>query len=76
MAHVTSPMKILASENFPETKKMHVHIKTIGLQQGSISRALKRILRRVNKDLHDINLRIVPILTHKTDENMTDHLNK
>ena len=55
---------------------MSVHVEIIGLQQDSISRALKRILRRVYKDLHGINLRIVPMLTHKTDEIMIDRLNK
>ena len=49
---------------------MMVHVETICPQQDSVRRVLKIILLQLNKYLYGIELRLVPILSCKTDENI------
>ena len=53
---------------------MLVHAKTIGLQKDSVRRSLKHVLPRIEKDIHIIQLRLVPILSYLTDDNMAFRL--
>ena len=53
---------------------MSVHVEAIGPQQCSLRRALKIMLPKLDKDLYKIELRLVQILSYKTDENMTARL--
>ena len=52
---------------------MAVHVETISLQQESIRQTPKLILPHIDKKLYGIDLRLVPVLTCKTDENMEAH---
>ena len=60
------------SRNKP--KNMAVHVETISLQHDSVRRALKITPHQLDKDLHSIGLRLVPMLSCKTDENMEARL--
>ena len=60
------------SRNKPKT--MVVHVETVSPQQDLLRRAPKIMLPRLDKDLHDIELRLVLILSYKTDENMAARL--
>ena len=53
---------------------MVVHVETIVLQKDLVRRALKSILPRIKKNLYDIEVRFVPILTYLIDDNMACHL--
>ena len=44
---------------------MAVHVEIIFLQQECTRRTLKQILPSGDKDLHGIDLRLVPVLTYK-----------
>ena len=56
------------SRNKP--KNMAIHVEIIGSQQVAVRRGLKIILPQLDKDLHGIELHLVPILSLKTDEIM------
>ena len=47
---------------------MAIHVETIGPQKDSVRRALTTILPKLDKDLYRFELRLVPVLTYKTDE--------
>ena len=51
-----------------------MHVETISLRQDSASRILERILIHIDKDLHGIDLLLVPVLVCKTDNSMGAHL--
>ena len=51
-----------------------VNAETIGLQKYSVRLALKLILPRIDKKNLEIEIRLVPVLTHFTDENMDTRL--
>ena len=53
-----------------------MRVETIGLQQDSAHRELKRILPLIDKYLCCIDLHLVLILTHKTDKSMASFLNQ
>ena len=55
---------------------MAIHIETIGPQKVSVRKDLKYILPKIDKNRYGIELRLVPILTLKTDDNMTIRLKK
>ena len=55
-------------------QKMDVHAEAIGLQQDSVRQALKLILASVERDLHGINFRLVPVFMHKTHKNIATRL--
>ena len=55
-------------------KNMAMNVETISPQQNAVRRSLKIILPKLEKDLYDIELHLVPILTYKTDENMAARL--
>ena len=55
-------------------KSMEVRAETIGLQKDSVRRSLKSILLCIDKDLHGIELRLFPILSYFTDDNVASRL--
>ena len=55
---------------------MDVHIETIGLQQDYAHQTLERILPHIDKDLHGVNLSLVPVLTCKIDDSIESRLRK
>ena len=55
---------------------MAVHVETISLQKDSVRRVLKSILPRIDQYLHGIELRLIPVSTYLTDDNMSTHLNR
>ena len=57
-------------------KNMAIHVETIGPQQDSVCRALSTILPKLDKDLHGLELRLVAILTYKTDDNLAARLKR
>ena len=61
-------------KQYEKTKKMSVHVETIGLQKDSVRRALKYIIPCIGKDLHGIELRLVTVWTHLSDDNMDSQI--
>ena len=55
-------------------KKIGAQVETISLQKYSARRALKHVLSRIDKDLHGVELRLVLVLTCKTDEIVASHV--
>ena len=53
---------------------MTVHARTVGLQKDVVKIALKYILTRTCKDIDEIYLQLVIILSYLTDENMDSRL--
>ena len=53
---------------------MAIHVETIGPQKDAVYRALTAVLPKLDKDLYIIEPRLVPVLTYKTDKNMTVRL--
>ena len=51
-----------------------MHVETIGFQKETVIRVLKSILPRIEKDLHSIELRLVPILTYLAHKKMASRL--
>ena len=57
-------------------KSMAVRTETSGIQKDPSRRSPKSILPRIDGDLHGIKLRLVPILSYLTDDNMSSCLKK
>lgn len=55
---------------------MTICAETIGPQKLPVRRALKSIHSKIDKDQYGAELRLVPVLTFKIDENMTAPLKK
>ena len=53
---------------------MEVHVETIVPQHDSVRKELKIMILQLDKDLCGIAFRLVPILSHKADENMEARL--
>ena len=58
----------------PSPKKMDIHIETIGPQKDSVRRGLTNILPKLDKHLCGLELHFIPVLSYKTDNNLTHHL--
>ena len=57
-------------------KIMAVHLETIDLQKEVFSKSLKSIFLHIDKDLHRIELWLVPIWSYLKDKNMASRLKK
>ena len=55
---------------------MAIHVETIGSKKDSVRGALSSILPKLNKALCAFELRLVPALTYKTDENLASRLKR
>ena len=60
--------------SWTKSENMTVHARTVGLQKDVVKIALKYILTRTCKDIDEIYLQLVIILSYLTDENMDSRL--